>query len=96
MSDDDDFIRKLLADPKRDAELLAKGADISLYPLAGWSTATLPENNKMVALQLLVPGPQISVRTVRLGITAAQCSELAKVLERLARTPHLLPPAKPN
>lgn len=96
MSKDDDYIRKALERPERDRELIAQGEELKLYPLAGWSTGTLPENYVLLGLEFLTQPPNIEARILRLGMTRAQCSELSQVLARLARIPHVLPPAKPS
>ncbi len=96
MSDNEAWIRKALDRPERDEELIKKGKDIALYPLVGWSTGTLPQNGLLLGIEFLIPPPETSVRILRLAMTRAQCAELATVLERLARTPHVLPPNKPS
>jgi hypothetical protein len=96
MPDDDEWLRKALDNPERDTERLRRGENIVLYPLSGWSVGTLPENAVMVVLEFLTPPPTIATRVLRLGMMRPQCAELAQVLERLARTPHVLPPEKPS
>ena len=93
---DDEWMKNALNRPTRDSELLAKGVEISLHPLAGWSTGTLPGNNVLLGIEFLTAPPDSSARILRLAMTRAQCSELATVLERLARVPHVVPSGKPS
>lgn len=66
--------------------------DIMLAPLAGWTTATLPEGNLMLELQLLAgstpPADPAELerrkQPLRVSMTAAAADELAGVLQRAA------------
>jgi hypothetical protein len=88
MDDDKDWLAKALNDPARDTALIKTGADISLYPLAGYSTATIAVEAGMLTLEFLVPPPDRGTRILRLGMTRSQCTELAEALKRLAILPH--------
>jgi hypothetical protein len=93
---DEEWMAKALNRPERDAELMKKGPMVPLHPMTGYTTGTLPENCVTVAIEFLVPPPDMTARVLRLGLTRAICADLAKALERLARAPHVLPPEKPS
>ena len=76
-------------------ELLAKGPEAAVQLLAAWSTATRPDNNVTLCIGHLDPStgqPHI----LRLAMTRDQASEMSQTLDRLARVPHVVPPARPN
>ena len=56
--DDEEWMRRMLARPGRDAELMAKGAGVMVYALVGWSTGTLREDAVSPALEFLTPRPE--------------------------------------
>jgi hypothetical protein len=91
----DDELRSQLNRPARDSELFAKGEDILLSPLAGWSSATLGQHNAvMIAIEYLREAPATEPGILRLAMTRAQAAELSKTLDLLARTPHVARPEK--
>lgn len=72
---------------------MAADDDIRLFPVVGWETATLPEGNVLLTVNYLPGEPSRRLTTEqmhaladvhRFGITAAQCDELAEVLQRAA------------
>lgn len=85
-----DWVRKALDDPNRDAELMRRGEEVSLFPLVGYSTGTFPDHNVMAAFQVLCPPPDSKTRILRLVMSRSQCIALSQSLERLARTPHVV------
>jgi hypothetical protein len=86
MADDDEWIAKALNDPSRETRhLTAEGKP--LYPLAGYTTATISATGALLILEFLVPPPG-GTRILRLGITRSQCTELSEALKRLAILPH--------
>lgn len=89
MDDDKDWLAKTLNDPIRDTQLLQTGADLALYPLAGYSTATISATGALLTIEFLVPPPNAGTRILRLGMTRAQCTELSQALARLATIPHM-------
>ena len=93
---DNEWVAGALHRPERDAELMARGENVTLFPLAGWSLGTLPENNVFAALEVLTMGPPAGARMLRVAMTRAQCSDLSQSLGRLARAPHRPPGATPD
>jgi len=79
-----------------EGELLAKGAEIILHPLAGWAAATRPDNYVLLGVGYLTNAPTPGARVLRLVMTRDQATRLSQVLEKLARTPHVAPPEKPS
>lgn len=75
-------------DPKRQTQLVDAESGIPLNPLAGFSTATLSANGALLTIEFLLPPPATEPGILRLGMTRAQCSDLAKTLKRLAILPH--------
>ena len=71
-NDEDEKIAAALNRPTRTAEQLAKDKDIPLFPLAGWTTATLPENYVMLGVEYLTPPPNIEARILRMPMTRKQ------------------------
>jgi hypothetical protein len=86
--DNQDWLAKGLNDPIREIQLLQTEPNITLYPLAGYSTATISANGALLTLEFVLPPPEAGTRILRLGMTRAQCSELSQALERLAILPH--------
>ena len=95
MSDDEVWIKRLPNRAERHEALNKQDKDTPLYPFAGWSTGTMPQDGVVVAIEFLVPPPDMSIRILRLEMTRAQCAELATGLEMVARTPHV-PPDEPS
>jgi hypothetical protein len=79
-----------------DIEMLAKGPEASIQPLAAWSTATRPDNYVTLCIGYLTETPTIQPHILRLAMTREQSSALSQTLDRLARVPHATPPDKPN
>jgi hypothetical protein len=77
-------------------ELLAKGPDVVLHPLAGWSCATRPDNYVLLGIGYLTKPSTREAGILRLAMTRSQAQRLSKQLENLARTPHATAPDKPN
>jgi hypothetical protein len=86
MANDDEWIAKALNDPSREGRHLTKEGQ--LYPLAGYTTATISATGALLILEFLVPPPENGTRILRLGITRSQCTELSQALARLAVLPH--------
>jgi len=98
MSEDEEKARAALGRLTRDAELLAKGPGVMLHLLAGWATATLPpeKNGVILVLEYLTGPPTTEARILRLAMSRTQATELSRMLDHLARTPHVKPPGKPS
>ena len=64
---------------------------ITLCPLVGCSTATLPDGNCMIRLEFVSSPDQPFDKpdAVQLAMTRKQASELAQTLQRMAETPHV-------
>ena len=64
---------------------------ITLSPLVGFSTATLPDGNCMIRLEFVSSPDQPFDKpdAVQLAMTRKQASELAQTLQRMAETPHV-------
>ena len=73
--------------------------EIELCPLAGYSTATLPNTELLLELEYFLTPADFaasSPSTLRLAMTRAQSSELSQALRRLSAAPHVTPPEKPS
>ena len=95
MSDDEVWLKKLPSRVERHEALNKQGHETPLYPFAGWSTGTIPQDGIVVVIEFLIPPPDMSIRILRLEMTRTQCAELAKGLDLVAQTPHV-PPDKPS
>jgi len=92
MADDDkDWLANALNDPAR---TLLNHEGIELYPLTGYSTATISATGALLKIQFLVPPPHEGTRVLPLGLSRQQCTELAESLARLAVLPHKASKAK--
>jgi hypothetical protein len=89
---DDDWIAKALNNPARETKHLATPEGVIVYPLAGYTTATIAANAALLAIEFLVPPPESNTRILRLAMTRAQCTELSEALKRLAVLPYNPPP----
>jgi hypothetical protein len=83
---DDDWIARVLGNPARDDKIFRAG--MAVYPLAGYSTATISDTAALLQIEFLVPPPNEGTRVLPLVLHRPQCTELAKALERLAVHPH--------
>jgi hypothetical protein len=83
---DDDWIARVLGDPARDDKMLRTG--MAVYPLVGYSTATISDTAALLQIEFLVPPPNEGTRILPLVLHRPQCTELAKALEQLAVHPH--------
>lgn len=72
---------------------MADEGDITLFPVVGWESATLPDENVMLVLNYLpgIPSKPLTTDQMhqlaavhRFGMTASQCEELARVLQSAA------------
>jgi hypothetical protein len=93
MDDDKDWLTNAINDPSRQTKMLEHEA-VQLYPLAGYSTATISATGALLKIEFLVPPPHEGTRVLPLGLTRAQCTELADALRRLATLPHKASEAK--
>jgi hypothetical protein len=87
MDDDKDWIGRILNDPSRQTKTL-QHEGVTVYPLAGYSTATISATGALLQIEFLVPPPHEGTRVLPLGLSRAQCTELADALIRLATLPH--------
>jgi hypothetical protein len=83
---DDDWIARVLSDPARDSRLLRAGMPV--YPVVGYSTATISDIAALLQIEFLVPPPNEGTRVLPLVLRRPQCTELARALEQLAAHPH--------
>jgi len=91
--DDKDWLANVLNDPSREGKTLTREG-VELYPLVGYSTATLSATGALLRIEFLVPPPHAGTRVLNLGLTRQQCTELAEALKRLAVLPHKASEAK--
>jgi hypothetical protein len=91
MKDDNAWTGNLPDREQRHDALNSQGKDVAMYPFAGWSTGTMASDGIVVAIEFLIPSPDLLLRILRLQMTRAQCAELAKGLDLVARTPHVPP-----
>jgi hypothetical protein len=87
MEDDKDWLANVINDPSRQAKTLTHEG-VEVYPLAGYSTATLSATGALLRIEFLVPPPHAGTRVLPLGLTRKQCTELGDSLLRLAALPH--------
>jgi hypothetical protein len=87
MNDDKDWLATAINNPSRQTKMLTH-AGVELYPLAGYSTATISATGALLKIEFVVPPPHEGLRTLPLGLTRKQCTELAESLARLAVLPH--------
>jgi hypothetical protein len=94
MSEDDkEWLANVMNDPSRQTKTLTHEG-VELYPLAGYSTATLSATGALLRIEFVVPPPHTGTRVLNLGMTRQQCTELAQSLTRLALLPHKASEAK--
>jgi hypothetical protein len=79
---DDEWIKRVLNDPNREAKHFVPESGAALYPLMGYTTATISANGALLSIEFLVPPPESGSRLLRLGMTRAQCTELGDALKR--------------
>ena len=85
--DDKDWLANAINDPSRQTKMLTHEG-IELYPLTGYTTATISATGALLKIEFLVPPPHEGTRVLPLGLTRQQCTELAETLKRLAVLPH--------
>jgi hypothetical protein len=93
--DDDEWLTKALNNPDRQTKHLVTPEGVVLYPLGGYTTATISATGALLSIEFVVPPPESGTRILRLGMTRAQCTELSEALKRLAVLPYN-PQSKPS
>jgi len=62
--------------------------DLTMHSLTGWTTGTAPNDGKFLAIEFLIPPPEMTTSVIRFVMTRDQCVELANALELVAATPY--------
>jgi hypothetical protein len=91
MSDDQGWRRE-----ERTDALKSKDKDLTVHSLAGWTTGSFPDEGKFLAIEFLIPPPDMTTSIIRFVMTRDQCAALASALEVLARTPYEELPDEPG
>jgi hypothetical protein len=82
--DNEDWFANAINDPSQQTKMHQREG-IQLYPLTGYSTTALSATVVLLKIEFLSHhGP----RVLPLGLTRAQCTELADSLKRIATLPH--------
>jgi hypothetical protein len=79
---------------QRHAALRSRDNDLTIHSLAGWTTGTVPNDGKFLAIEFLIPPPEMTTSVIRFVMTRDQCIGLAHALELVAATPYEEPPAE--
>ena len=73
---------------ERTAALRSKDDDLTIHSLAGWTTGAFPGDGKLLAIEFLIPPPDMTTSVIRFVMTRDQCAALASALATLAQTPY--------
>ena len=80
----EDWFANALNDPSQQTKM-HQHEGIQLYPLTGYSTTALSATGVLLKIEFL---SHDGARVLPLGLTRAQCTELADSLKRIALPPH--------
>jgi hypothetical protein len=82
--DNEDWFANAINDPSQQTKMHQREG-IPLYPLTGYSTTALSATGVLLKIEFL---SHQGARVLPLGLTRAQCSELADSLKRIATLTH--------
>ena len=82
--DDEDWFANVINDPSQRTKMHQHEGE-QLYPLTGHSTTALSTIGVLLKIEFL---SHHGARVLPLGLTRAQCTELADSLKRIATLPH--------
>jgi len=82
--DNEDWFANAINDPSQQTKM-HQHEGIQLYPLTGYSTTALSATVVLLKIEFL---SHDGARVLPLGLTRAQCTELADSLKRIATLPH--------
>jgi hypothetical protein len=82
--DNEDWFANAINDPSQQTKM-HQHEGIQLYPLTGYSTTALSAIGALLKIEFL---SHEGAKVLPLGLTRAQCTELADSLKRIATLPH--------
>jgi hypothetical protein len=82
--DNEDWFANALNDPSQQTKM-PQHEGVQLYPLTGHSTMALSATGVLLKIEFL---SHDGAKLLPLGLTRAQCTELADSLKRIATLPH--------
>ena len=82
--DNEDWLANAINDPSQQTKMNQREG-IQLYPLTGYSTTALSATGVLLKIEFL---SHHGARVLPLGLTRAQCTELADSLKWIATLPH--------
>ena len=82
--DNEDWFANAINDPSQQTKM-HQHEGIQLYPLTGYSTTALSATGVLLKIEFL---SHDGARVLPLGLTRAQCTEMADFLKRIATLTH--------
>jgi len=82
--DNEDWFANAINDPSQQTKI-HQHEGVELYPLTRYSTTALSATGVLLKIEFL---SHHGARVLPLGLTRAQCTELADSLKRIATLPH--------